>query len=88
MPFGLTNAPTTFSMMMNQALYEYLDDIVVVYLEDIAIYNKTLEEHMQHVRKILNRLWENKLYAKPSKCSFFETSISLLGYVIEQGKFT
>lgn len=86
MPFGLTNAPATFCTMMNQVLHGFLDDFVVVYLDDIVIYNQTLEEHVQHVRQVFNRLRENGLYAKPSKSSFAHTSISFLGHIIEQGK--
>jgi hypothetical protein len=86
MPFGLTNAPATFCTMMNQVLHGFLDDFVVVYLDDIVIYSETLEEHVQHVRRVFNRLRENELYAKPSKCSFAQTSISFLGHIIEQGK--
>ncbi|XP_022843217.1 uncharacterized protein LOC111366751 [Olea europaea var. sylvestris] len=62
------------------------DDFVVVYLDDIVIYSETLEEHVQHVRQVFNRLRENELYAKPSKCSFAQTSINFLGHIIEQGK--
>ncbi|KAL2541760.1 RNA-directed DNA polymerase-like protein [Abeliophyllum distichum] len=85
MPFGVTNALATFCTMMNQVLHRFLDDFVVVYLDDIIIYSETLEEHVQHVRKFLLR--KNELYAKLSKCSFTQTSISFLSHIIEQGKF-
>ncbi|XP_022888061.1 uncharacterized protein LOC111403696 [Olea europaea var. sylvestris] len=71
---------------MNQVLHGFLDDFVVVYLDDIVIYNETLEERVQHVRQVFNRLRENELYAKSSKCSFAQRSISFLGHIIEQGK--
>ncbi|KAL2235791.1 UNVERIFIED_CONTAM: Transposon Tf2-12 polyprotein [Sesamum indicum] len=64
MPFGLTNAPATFSMLMNQVLHGFLDEFVVVYLDDIVIYSRTLAEHVDHLRQVLTRLREHKLYAK------------------------
>jgi len=68
MPFGLTNAPTTFCTFMNDIFREWLDDFVVVYIDDILIYSGTLEEHAEHLWKVFQRLWENKLYAKLEKC--------------------
>ncbi|KAM7494779.1 hypothetical protein LguiB_029388 [Lonicera macranthoides] len=52
MPFGLTNAPATFSTLMNQVLRDYLDDFVVVYLDDIVVYNESIEEHEEHLRRV------------------------------------
>jgi len=70
MPFGLTNAPATFCIFMNDIFQEWLDDFVVVYINDILIYNSSLEEHAEHLRKVFQRLRENKLYAKLKKCKF------------------
>jgi len=56
MPFGLTNAPATFQAFINNVLRKYLDIFVVVYLDDILVYSKTLQEHVQHVRKVLTAL--------------------------------
>ncbi|XP_019265983.1 PREDICTED: uncharacterized protein LOC109243496 [Nicotiana attenuata] len=70
MPFGLANAPTTFCTLMNQVFREYIDKIVVVYLDDIVVYSQTLEEHLEHLRKVIARLREHELYMKLSKCSF------------------
>ena len=52
-PFGLTNAPTTFCNLMNNVLFDYLDDFVVVYLDDIVIYSRTLDEHVNHLSMVL-----------------------------------
>nr|XP_016487127.1 PREDICTED: RNA-directed DNA polymerase homolog [Nicotiana tabacum] len=68
MPFGLTNVPATFCNLMNDVLYEYLDDFVVVYLDDIVIYNRTLDEHISHLRRVLSHLREYQLYVKMEKC--------------------
>ena len=71
MPFGLTGAPATFQRFINDALREYLDRFCSAYLDDILIYSKTKEEHLQHVRQVLERLRRAGLYAKLSKCEFF-----------------
>ena len=56
MPFGLTNAATTFCMLMNKIFHPYLDKFIVVYLDDIIVYNNTLEEHVEHLRKVFTLL--------------------------------
>jgi hypothetical protein len=84
MPFGLTNAPATFCTLMNDIFREWLDDFVVVYINDILIYSGSLEEHVEHLRKVFQRLRENKLYAKLEKCEFEVTEVDLLGHRITQ----
>jgi hypothetical protein len=86
MPFGLTNAPATFRTLMNDIFQEWLDDFVVVYIDDILIYNGSLEEHAEHLRKVFQRLRENKLYAKLEKCKFRVTKMDFLGHrIIQEG---
>jgi hypothetical protein len=82
LPFGLTNAPATFMHLMQSIFNSYLDDFVIVFLDDILIYSTTLKEHKLHVRKVLRRLRENQLFAKESKCEFFQTAVSFLGHVV------
>ncbi len=84
MPFGLTNAPTTFCTLMNDIFREWLDDFVVIYIDDILIYSSSLEEHAEHLRKVFQRLRENKLYAKLEKCEFEVTEVDFLGHRITQ----
>jgi hypothetical protein len=84
MPFGLTNAPTTFCNLMNDIFREWLDDFVVVYINDILIYSDSLEEHVEHLWKVFQRLRENKLYAKLEKCEFKVTEVDFLGHRITQ----
>jgi hypothetical protein len=82
MSFGLTNAPATFSRLMNSIFMEYLDKFVVVYLDDILIYSKNEEEHAEHLRLVLEKLREHRLYAKFSKCEFWLPEVTYLGHVI------
>ena len=70
MPFGLTNAPATFQRLMNSIFQDYLDDFVIVYLDDIMIYSRTYNDHLHHLEKVFERLKEHKLYAKLKKCEF------------------
>src|SRR4051812_5516213 len=84
MSFGLTNAPATFSRLMNYIFMEYLDKFVVVYLDDILVYSKNDEEHAEHLRLILTKLREHKLYAKYSKCEFWLPEVTYLGHVISK----
>jgi len=84
MPFGLTNAPATFCTLMNDIFREWLDDFVVIYINDILIYNGSLEEHAEHLRKVFQRLRENKLYAKLEKCEFGVTKVDFLRHKITQ----
>ena len=80
MPFGVTNAPSTFQRMMNSLFKEELDDFVLVYLDDILVFSSTLEEHIAHIQKTLDRLRRAKLYARLHKCSFFQRRVEYLGY--------
>ncbi|XP_039018028.1 uncharacterized protein LOC120149241 [Hibiscus syriacus] len=85
-PFGLTNAPATFYTLMNKVLQPFLDRFVVVYLDDIVVYSKTLEEHIEHLRRVFQVLRENELYVKEEKCSFAQKEVPFLGHIIGGGK--
>lgn len=80
---GLTNALATFMRMMNNVLRPFTNSFVVVYLDDILIFNKTWEEHIQHVDQVFSTLQDHGLYANKEKCSFGMQSIRYLGYVID-----
>ncbi len=83
MPFGLTNAPATFQAVINRALHEYLDIFVIAYLDDVLVYSSgTLEEHVEHVKKVLRKLKEYRLYLQPEKCEFHVKETEFLGFII------
>ncbi|WVZ63441.1 hypothetical protein U9M48_013075, partial [Paspalum notatum var. saurae] len=82
MPFGLTNAPATFQCIMNEVLSPFLWKFVLVFLDDILIYSKSLEDHLKHLSLVLDKLKEHQFYLKHSKCSFGQTSVEYLGHVI------
>lgn len=82
MPFGLTNAPASFQALVNTTFHDMVDQFVIVYLDDILIFSNTREEHEEHVRRVLQRLREAKLYAKPSKCEFYKDHTEFLGYLV------
>ncbi|MCH80451.1 retrotransposon protein, partial [Trifolium medium] len=85
MPFGVTNAPAVFMDYMNRIFQPYLDQFVVIFIDDILIYSKSPQEHAQHLRIVLNILREKQLYAKFSKCEFWLSEVKFLGHVISQG---
>ncbi|XP_071683402.1 uncharacterized protein [Lolium perenne] len=83
--FGLTNAPAYFMNLMNKVFMKYLDKFVVVFIDDILIYSKSEEEHVEHLRIVLGTLRDHKLYAKFSKCEFWLKEVGFLGHVISAG---
>ena len=88
MPFGLTNALTAFIDLMNKVFHPYLDQFVIVFIDDILVYSKNAEEHTVHLRIILQSLRDKQLYAKFSKCEFWLSEVVFLGHVVsEEGIF-
>ena len=82
MPFGLTNAPAAFMDLMHRVFQPYLDQFVVVFVDDILIYSKSEEEHEDHLRVVLQLLRDHQLYAKFSKYEFWLTKVGFLGHVV------
>lgn len=82
MPFGLTNAPTTFQATMNRIFPPFLRNFVSVFLDDILIYSKTWEDHLHHLRLVLETLRTRSFFAKLTKCDFCKDSVHYLGHVI------
>ncbi|XP_027081018.1 uncharacterized protein [Coffea arabica] len=82
MPFGLTNAPATFQSLMNQVFQPYLRKFVLVFFDDILIYSHTLEDHVQHLKTVLELLRDHQLYVKRSKYAFAQKQVDYLGHTI------
>jgi hypothetical protein len=84
MSFGLTNAPAFFMNLMKSVFMDYLDKFVVVFIDDILIYSQSEEEHVDHLKMVLQRLREHQLYAKLSKCEFWIDEVLLLDHIINK----
>ena len=82
MPFGLTNTPVAFMDLMNRVFKPYLDQFVVVFIDDILVYSKSREEHEHHLSIVLQTLRDKQLYAKLKKCEFWLDKVSFLGHVV------
>lgn len=93
MPFGLCNAPSTFQRIMNKILFQLLDKCALVYLDDILVYSRSVEQHIKDLDSVVQILAEHGLHLKESKCALFLESVEFLGHTIsskgvsvEQGK--
>jgi Reverse transcriptase (RNA-dependent DNA polymerase) len=82
LPLGLTNAHSVFQRLMNTVIKDLSNTFVMCYLDDILLFSKNAQDHMEHVLKSLRRLREHKLYAKMSKCEFNKTKVNFLGHVV------
>jgi len=82
MQFGTTNAPADFQCYMNNAITEVLDDFALAYLDDVLIYSDSEEDHISHVKWVMQRLLEAGLYLKPEKCEFHKETVRHLGLII------
>ncbi|WVZ94154.1 hypothetical protein U9M48_040084 [Paspalum notatum var. saurae] len=85
MSFGMTNAPAYFMQLMNSVFMDYLDKFVIIFIDDILVYSKTEAEHEEHLRLVLQRLREHRLYAKLSKCEFWIDEVPFLGHIVSKG---
>jgi hypothetical protein len=82
MSFGLTNAPAHFMYLMNSVFMPELDQFVMVFIDHILVYSKSMEEHEEHLQIVPQRLREHQLYAKFSKCEFWIKEVPFLGHVV------
>ena len=85
MSFGLTNGLAAFMDLMNRVFEEYLVKFVIVFIDDILVYSRTMEEHELHLKIVLEKLMEKRLYTKFSKCEFWLEKVRFLGHVSKEG---
>ncbi len=85
MPFGLVNAPAVFQALINDVLRDMLDKFVFVYLDDILIFARCHQEHVQHVRIVLSQLLKNGLFVKLEKSEFHVPTVSFRGFIVSSG---
>jgi hypothetical protein len=88
MPFGMCNAQSTFQRMMNDILRDFLHKLLYVYLDDVYIYSRTLEEHLERLRLVLQRFKEEGLKLHRKKCFFGLQEMEYLGYIVSAGKIS
>jgi hypothetical protein len=86
MSFGICNAPTTFMRVMNDVSRPFIDDFVIVYLDNILVFSGTWDEHVRHVKQVLDTLQRENLYVKLSKCEFGKTTLVYLGHIVGGGQ--
>jgi hypothetical protein len=82
MSYGLTGAPATFQAIMNHILAPLLRKCLVVFIDDILIYSKTQEEHLQHIQMVLDILKDHQFKVRLSKCTFAPQQLKYLGHII------
>ena len=82
MSFELINASATFQKLINHVLYDHLNDFVVTYLNDVLVFLKTFKEHKKHVKKVLKRLEEKKLFVKSDKYEFYKQEVKYLRHIV------
>src|SRR6266542_3385541 len=84
MPFGLKGAPATFQCLMMKVLGPYIYEFIIVYLDDIIIFSQTMEEHLKHMRKVLEALRQVRLKFKIKKCEFAKKQLKYLDFIVEE----
>ena len=82
MPSGLTGAPSSSQHFINDMFHAYVDKFVIANPDDFLVYSRIVEEHQNHVRETLKLLHQYSLFARASNCTFHQTSVKYLGYIV------
>lgn len=82
MPLGLCNAPGTFQSLMNRTVYDFIDNYVVIYFDEILLFSNNKYDHIKHLKTVLSRLQYNQLYVWRDKCPFMQVKTESLGIII------
>src|SRR5438034_5939654 len=82
MLFELTNTSAIFQELINHVLYDHLNEFVITYLNNILIYSENKKNHKKHIKKILKKFQEKKLYLKSKKCEFHKQQVEYLEHII------
>ena len=84
MPFGLCNAPATFQRVMNEIFHDLIGKTMHVYIDDVTIYTKTFEEHLEVLKEVLLRIQQHGMFLKPKKCTIATHELHMLGHIISK----
>ncbi|KAF8066152.1 hypothetical protein N665_1157s0002 [Sinapis alba] len=84
MPFVLTNTPAAFMRLMNEVFHDYLDKFMIIFIDDILVYSRSKEEHKEHLRLVMERLRNHKLFSKFSICSFWKRERGFMGHIVSR----
>lgn len=88
MPFGLCNAPATFQRIMQHCFRDEVFQILLVFLDDIIVFSRTVEEQIQRLEVVFQKLRQHGLKLKPSKCDFFKEEVKYLGHIVSSMELT
>jgi len=87
MPFGMSNAPSTSIRVITQLFRPFIDKFVVVSFDNLLIYSRTQEQHVDHLKQVLSTLQDEKFYANLKKCAFCNDKVVFLGFVVSSEEF-
>lgn len=82
MPFRLCNVSSAFTTFMNSIFHEKLNEFMIIYINHMLVYSKTMKEHVEHLEYVLNKLWKNQLLTNSRKNEFAQENMDFLGHIL------